>query len=183
MTERWLPVVGFEGRYEVSDLGRVRSVDRAEIYVRRDQYSGRDLVVKRTLKGRMLRPGPNDSGHLTVAIGKGNSRLVHQLVLEAFVGPCPPRHECRHANDVPDQNTLENLCWGTRSDNLHDAVRNGKKQVGEKHHKAKLTEDQVLAIRQASGTRGLIKYLAEKFNLEESAIRGIRSRKTWKHVA
>lgn len=180
--ERWLPVVGFEGRYEVSDHGRVRSVDRSEIYVRKDQYSGRDLTISRILKGRLLRPGKSKSGHVTVAVGKGNSRLVHHLVLEAFVGPRPEGMEGRHRNDVPNQNDLQNLCWGTRSENLHDAVRNGKRAIGEAHHSARLTEVDVRAIRQADGPRGLIKSLAEKFGLEESAIRGIRARKTWKHV-
>lgn len=184
MTERWLPVVGFEGRYEVSDLGRVRSLDRMETYTRIDQYSGRNLIITRRHAGRMLRPGHKQSGHVSVALGREHGSVdVHILVLEAFIGSCPTGKECCHENDVADDNRLENLSWGTRSKNLHDAVRNGKKSIGEKHHKAKLTEVQVLAIRQASGPRGLIKSLAEKFDLKESSVRGIRDRKTWKHVA
>jgi len=65
------------------------------------------------------------SGHLTVACGKGNSRYVHILVLEAFVGPTPKGKECLHANDVPWDNRWDNLRWGTRSENLIEAYANG----------------------------------------------------------
>jgi hypothetical protein len=121
--ERWLPVVGFEGEYEVSDLGRVRSLDRTARYVRRDQYSGRDLEIFRSHKGRILRPGKKQSGHVSVVLGRteaggAGSKDVHVLVLEAFVGRRPQGHECCHENDVADDNRLENLSWGTRSKNL-----------------------------------------------------------------
>ena len=70
------------------------------------------------------------SGHLTVQI-KGRSRWVHHLVLEAFVGPCPPGLQCRHLNDVGTDNRLENLVWGTSSENAVDMVNNGN------HHYAR----------------------------------------------
>ena len=130
MSETWRAVIGYEGLYEVSDHGRVRSLDRVQTYCRIDQYSGRNLTVVRKHRGRMLRPGRMPRGHLSVALGKGNSICVHVLVLEAFVGPCPPNHECCHDDDVPDHNVLSNLRWGTRSDNLHDAIRNGRRKYG-----------------------------------------------------
>jgi len=55
---------------------------------------------------------------VSVAIGRGNSRLVHQLVLEAFKGPCPPGMECLHKNHTPGDNKLSNLKYGTRSENI-----------------------------------------------------------------
>ena len=64
-------------------------------------------------------------GHLSVALGRGNSRCVHELVLLAFVGAKPPKHECRHLNGDPADNRLENLAWGTRSENIKDAVAHG----------------------------------------------------------
>jgi HNH endonuclease/NUMOD4 motif len=146
--EMWRPVVGHEGKYEVSDQGRVRSLDCILTYVRRDQYSGRDLMIRRVHSGRMLRPGPSKSGHLSVVLGrKEGSRLIHHLVLEAFVGPCPDKHEGCHGNDVPDDNRLDNLRWGTRSDNIKDAIKNGGKCVGERSWQAKLTSADVQAIR------------------------------------
>jgi hypothetical protein len=57
-------------------------------------------------------------------------RFIHRLVLEAFVGPCPEGKECCHKNDIADDNNLVNLYWGTRSENIADAFKNG----GRKRH-------------------------------------------------
>ena len=104
--EVWKLVPEYDGKYEVSDQGRVRSFQRYP-------------------QGRILRPGRMPSGHLSVALGRGNSQCVHKLVLLAFVGATPAKHECRHLNGDPADNRLENLCWGTRSENINDAVRHG----------------------------------------------------------
>ncbi|AKC03065.1 HNH endonuclease [Gordonia phage Gsput1] len=113
-SERWLPVPDFDG-YEVSDLGRVRSVAR-EIVMR----DGR----KRKVPERLLRPGVSGSGHLVVAPSR-QSRMVHRLVLEAFVGARPEGMVCRHLNGDPADNRLENLQWGTYSSNSIDAYEHG----------------------------------------------------------
>lgn len=97
----------------MSNLGQVRSLSH---YVRGKHRSG--TWFTRQSPGRLLRPGPSKSGHVSVAIGRGNSRLVHQLVLEAFVGPCPANCEVLHLNGVPFDNRLENLKYGTRSENV-----------------------------------------------------------------
>jgi len=111
--EEWRPVVGYEGAYEVSDQGRVRSLERRVRLVTRQAGEPTRLVSP-----RVLRPGPMASGHLSVAIGKGNSRLVHQLVLEAFVGPRPIGWDSLHLDHNPANNALSNLRYGTRSENL-----------------------------------------------------------------
>lgn len=111
--EIWKAVPGHEGAYEVSNLGRVRSLERR---VRLVPNPG--VETTRRVPPRILKPGRVKSGHVSVALGKGNSRLVHQLVLEAFVGPCPHGCETLHGNHKPWDNRLENLRWGTRSENL-----------------------------------------------------------------
>lgn len=111
MSERWADIPGYEGRYQVSDLGRVRSVDH---HVR----CGPGGKGSRLVKGRILRSAPRKSGHHMVVLGKGNSCDIHPLVLRAFVGPPPPKHEALHGNHVPSDNRLKNLRWGTRSENL-----------------------------------------------------------------
>lgn len=179
--ERWKPIPGYEGVYEVSDLGRVRSLDRIEEYQRIDQYSGRIITVHRRHRGKLLRPGPAKSGHLSVVLGRGNSRTVHSLVLEAFVGSCPPGMECLHKNGKPWDNRLENLRWGTRSENLHDAVRHGQKPVGEAVHSAKLTREQVRQIRTKIGTASC-SAIAREYGVTDSAIRSIKDGRTWAHV-
>lgn len=180
MSELWRPVVGYEAAYEVSDHGRVRSVDRQ---VPHGRGGG-----SRFRRGQLLRPGPTSTGHLTVALGKGNSRLVHHLVLEAFVGPRPPKpFEGLHFDDCPANNHLSNLRWGTRSANLHDAVRNGRKAIGALHQGAKLQESDAAAImglrsvrRDRSGYHP--SGLARLYGVSESTIRQCQHRRAWRHV-
>ena len=123
--ERWLPVVGYEGIYEVSDLGGVRALPRI------DAQGGRRRL-------RTFKPSRMDAwGHLGVKLrrdGVVRSRYVHHLVLEAFVGPCPPGMVGCHWNDVPNDNRLSNLRWATKSDNRLDCVRNGSDPNARKTH-------------------------------------------------
>jgi hypothetical protein len=123
MVERWRPVVGFEGQYEVSDQGRVRSLARVIV----QKASGYRPACLKPIKERILRPGPQKGGHLTVALGRGNSKLVHVLVLEAFVGPRPEGREGCHGPGGTQDNRLSNLRWDTRSANVLDAVSWGKR--------------------------------------------------------
>ena len=106
MKEIWKNVPGYEGKYQVSSFGNVKS------------------FVKNK-EGKLLKPGRMSSGHLSVAFGRGNSICVHTLVLSTFVGGAPKRHECRHLNGNPADNRLENLKWGTRTENILDAVSHG----------------------------------------------------------
>lgn len=125
--EQWRPIPGREGVYEVSDLGRVRSLDR-EITTR--------AGVKKIQRGRILKPGMNRR-HRHVALCDGyqcKSYRVHRLVMEAFVGPLPEGKEVRHRDDNPDNNQLSNLVYGTRSENLLDRVRNGTHHMANRTH-------------------------------------------------
>ena len=108
--ENWKDIPGYEGRYQVSDQGRVRSFCL-------------------DTRGRFLKPGRMPSGHLSVALGRRNSQCVHRLVLLAFVGPPPKKSECRHLNGVPSDNRLENLKWGTRSENIGDDFVHGVRTI------------------------------------------------------
>ena len=104
----WLPLVGYEGLYEISDDGRIRSLRQ----------------------GREMNASPNVvSGHLRVNLtdntGKTTTRTVHSLVLETFVGPRPLACEGRHLDDDPSNNSIGNLAWGTRRENMLDRVKNG----------------------------------------------------------
>ena len=121
--EHWLPVPGYEGFYEVSDLGQVKSLPR--------------WTAKGLKGGRILKGTPAASGHLAVVLSKhGNMRrrMVHQLVAEAFIGPRPAGLETRHWNDVPGDNRLLNLCYGTRKENIADMIRNGHNYYSNRTH-------------------------------------------------
>jgi NUMOD4 motif-containing protein/HNH endonuclease len=122
--ETWQPVVGYEGLYEVSDMGRVRSVDRM---VWRDgaQYSKPHQVPK---PGRIKSSHIQELGYVGVMLwrdGKVSNLRVHRLVLEAFVGPAPEDMETLHGNGVRHDNRLVNLRWGTWAENYADRVRHG----------------------------------------------------------
>ncbi|WP_432418660.1 NUMOD4 motif-containing HNH endonuclease [Corynebacterium suedekumii] len=112
--EQWSAVPGYEGAYEVSDQGHVRSVDRRIVDSR---------GVRRTLQGRLLTPQVNAGGYLSVHLsrgGRGAHPPVHRLVLAAFVGPAPEGYETRHLDGDPANNALPNLTWGTHSENELD---------------------------------------------------------------
>lgn len=117
--ERWRPVVGYEGIYEVSDQGRVRSLDRIIT-----QHDG----MKRPMRGRILQQAVRDDGHTQVNMkymGVAVTRKVHRMVAMAFLGPCPEGMEVCHNNGNPADNRLSNLRYGTRSENLYDRVKHG----------------------------------------------------------
>jgi hypothetical protein len=127
--ERWLPVVGWEGFYEVSDQGRVRSLART---VWRSD-GRRHFVAERLLTPRKS----TTSAHQHVSLTRNNvsiNQRVHRLVLAAFVGPCPPGMVSLHWDDVPTNNRLGNLRYGTRSENQHDRVRNGHHYLANQTH-------------------------------------------------
>lgn len=113
---QWRPVPGREGAYEVSDRGYVRSLDR--VVLRSDGRS-------RPFPGRLLTPSQDKRGYLFVCLQRYHRSAVHRLVLEAFRGPCPPGMETRHLDGCPRNNTLDNLVWGTHSENECDKFRHG----------------------------------------------------------
>ena len=105
--------------------------------------SGRIWSCKRK---RFLKPYLRH-GYPTVSLGRKSEHRVHRLILETFVGPCPGGMECRHLNGNRQDNRLENLCWGTRSENRYDAVKHGTLHTGERCNLSKLTESIVQNIR------------------------------------
>ena len=118
--EQWRPVVGYEEIYEVSSHGRVRSVDRPLIY--KDGRKGR-------LSGKIRKTPVGNHGYPEVSLrknGKSEVRTVHSLVLEAFVSPRQKGMECCHRDGNRQNNHLDNLRWGTSSENQYDIVRLGR---------------------------------------------------------
>lgn len=115
--EIWKAIPEYRADYEVSNLGRVRSLDRL--------VSHGVGNFQRKRKGTILKPGTVKSGHQLVVLGRGHSRLIHRLVLEAFVGPRPDGMECCHGDGDPANNCLNNLRWDTRSANVLDDYKHG----------------------------------------------------------
>lgn len=122
-TEQWKDIPGYEGRYQASTEGRVRSVDH------RVRLVAHGIETTRLVRGRVLRPGAGTSGHVSVALGKNNSKMVHAIILKTFVGPPPEGCETLHLNHTPSDNRLINLVWGTRSRNVEMDYEVGTRKV------------------------------------------------------
>lgn len=119
--EKWLPVPGYPG-YEVSDQGRVRSLDREGL-----SRWGTPRILKGRILAQVMAGGTGGQYHACTLYrdGRGAQVTVHVLVLETFVGPRPEgMHGC-HRDDDQAHNFLENLYWGTPRQNARDMVNNG----------------------------------------------------------
>ena len=139
--ENWKAIPGFEGYYEVSDLGRVKSLDRELV-----QRNG----VKQCFKGQILKPGETTHGRLTVSLRKKEKKKtykVHILVALSFLGERPEGYHVCHLDGNVKNNKLSNLRYDTKSENEIDRYRQGKKAGS-----AKLSIKQVLEIRRLYAT-------------------------------
>ncbi len=137
-------------------------------------------------KWKKMRPNPNKNGYFTIGIylpsGKRITCRVAHIVLAAFVSDRPEGMECRHGPRGRSDNSLGNLCWGTKAENMADKVRDGTHGKGERNPRAKLTETQVDEIR-TRFSAGLSKNsLANRFGVTRQLINQIVKGKIWKHL-
>lgn len=126
--ETWIPIEGYEGLYSVSNLGRVRSEER--VITRSD---GRPQKIPQAIK----KPTPDGRGYPRVVLYRNNQQkhfTIHQLMARAFIGPQEPGMQVRHKNGNKLDCRLENLEYGTDSDNKYDAVRHGTHTNAAKTH-------------------------------------------------
>jgi len=161
--EFWKTVPNFP-KYKVSSLGRIKSYWKSSA-------------------GRLLSLGPNSDGYIEVSLYSNTQRLVtyvHHLVAEAFIGPRPSKLEIMHLNEDKNVNEVSNLAYGTSAMNKAISIANGK-YIGSNHSQAKLTEANVLEIRELCKTIPQIR-LAELFNVSAASISLIRNRLTWTHI-
>lgn len=144
--ERWLPIVGFEGRYEVSNRGRIKSLN----------YRGHKGWVE------ILKPSINYAGYLVVMLGCERIQLrLHCIVLEAFVGPRPLGMEGCHNNSKKVNCSLNNLRWDTPSGNAADR----RPYDGQRNPNAKLTDLQREEIKHRRLLGEPLKKLAYEFGI------------------
>lgn len=113
--EEWRPVFGYEGLYEICRDGRVRTVTRKD-------------TIGREIKQHLVASRIGRNGYPEIWArkdGKTKHLTIHRALLEAFVGPRLEGQQARHLDDDKLNYSLDNLAWGTRSENNHDRVRNG----------------------------------------------------------
>ena len=179
MSEVWKDIPNFGGSYQVSNMGRVRSVDRVITY--KDGRVGK-------YKGRVLKPYVNKSTgyeHLRLSNdGKCNTKTVHRLVLEAFKPHVNMSDlDVNHIDGNKLNNHLTNLEWLTRRDNILHAQDMGLiDNRGERSSNAKLSNADVLEILQRLDTGELQKDIALDYGVNKSCIAKISAGNTWKSV-
>ncbi len=171
--EEWRSAVGYEGRLEVSSLGRVRSVPRVIA------QSNGHLI---TIRPRIRKLWPNSGGYPCVSYnGQDLDKRVHVMVLEAFVGPRPAGMESRHLNGDPSDARLCNLAWSTHVENIRDKRAHGTAQIGEKHGRSKLTEHDIKRIIAIGRTKKQPQICAE-FGISQAQVSRILNGRRWGHL-
>lgn len=168
--EVWLPVRGYEGLYEVSDLGRVRNI----------------AARKGTVPGLILRHRETRDGYLKVVLrdcGRDRAMTVHRIVYEAHCRPLGADEEVDHVDGNKKNNCRLNLDAVNRLENMQRSFRRGRAMArGEAQGRARFTAEQVVAIRRRVSQGELQKALAAEFGVTPTAINCIVLRKTWAHL-
>ena len=181
--EIWKVVVGYEGIYEVSSLGRIRSLDRIKIGSRHNSK----------LKGKLLSLRVVNHGYRAVILQNNNLKknlAVHRIVAEAFIANPEGKKEVNHINLIKDDNRVKNLEWCTRSENMIHAGKNGKLSgtkgmfIGSKSPQSKIIESDVIEIRRLSKEEKLSSTkIQERFqSINARHIRDIINRVYWTHI-
>ena len=170
MVEVWKGICGYEGMYQVSNRGEVRSLDRLD-------------STGRKIKGCLLKLRFTNKGYLMVALckeGKYQSFSVHRLVATTFIANPSDLPCVMHApDDTKTNNSVDNLRWGTEKDNSQDMTLKNRNHVGECHKGTKLTEVQVTCILEliASGLSNV--EIGKRFNTPRQTIYSIRTGERW----
>ena len=171
MKEKWLPIKGYKGYYEVSNKGRVRSLDRTIINSRGKKYK---------LKGKILKPSDDDRGYLRVCLTKKNkpkNKKIHKLVAQHFVkNPYPKKYiVINHKDGDKYNNYADNLIWCTYKMNSIHAVVNGLLVFT-------LTVEDVIEIKKLIDEGLSNKSIAKKYKVTVSTINRIRNKTIWETI-
>lgn len=170
--ENWRDVPGWEGLYEVSDLGRIRSLARTV----NQPKNGQHIYPSKVLSPIYRR------GYQCATLTRSGVRTqvyVHRVVLKTFCGEPSAEQEACHNNGDRADNRLSNLRWDTRRANMADKVKHGTQPFGTQSVFAKLTEETVRAIRLSTESAHAI---SRRLGIHVMTISKARNRKTWKHV-
>jgi len=171
--EQWREALYWEGLYEVSNMGRVRNIQR---WVK-SKGNGRKflpVVIRRLQLNRYGYPVACLNGKAKVVL-----KAVHRMVVEAFIGPIPDGMQVNHKDGNKENNHLDNLEICTHSENQIHRHRVLGQHMGEKHPMSKLKESDVHEIRKMLASGFSQQHIADKFGVERTNISAIRRKRTW----
>lgn len=178
MQEIWKPVPGYEGLYDVSNLGRVRSLTRRVT---------RNVGVTKLVAGRILREQWTARRYAQISLSKNGvieSAKVHRLVAKVFVENALGLAEVNHKDGNRKNNAAVNLEWVTRAENNDHAISTGLKPpvLGESHGQSRFTEQDVLTMRARYAEGVSMSHIAKLFTTSITTISGIVKRRYWTHI-
>lgn len=156
LEEVWQSIAGYEGHYEVSSFGRVRTL----------KYKKADPCLSTIEHPK--------TGYLQVQLWlkqKPKTRLVHQLVALAFLGPPPKGQQVRHKDGGRGNARLDNLEYGTPAQNAKDKEKHGTKLYGDKHPRTRTPDVQVLLIRERHKNGERMSLLAKEYGISLSSVK------------
>lgn len=193
--ETWKDIEGYCGVYQISNCGRVKSLDR---YI--EQRRGGGSIYNRFIKGRILSLGrTNGNGYHIVQLSNGyndqpkNNEYIHTLVAKHFIPNPQNKPTVNHKDGNKSNNHVDNLEWATQQEQMIHAYNNnlnkvvehtkGKQLKGSQVPWAKLNEEQAMEIYKLSNSGKYTgRQIAEKYGVDRKTVEGIKYRKTWKHI-
>lgn len=174
--EIWNDIVGFEGKYAVSNLGNVKTLTH---YIKHNI-----LDVPKIVRERMRKLQKHNQGYVFVCLTKGKGSLVHRLVAEAFLPKPEGKDFVNHINGIKTDNRVENLEWVTRQENETHAYSTGlKNSTGVNNTMAKLNDDKVSRIKVLKSMGLSYEEIAKIFSVTSETVNRICIGRIWKHVA
>lgn len=175
--EIWKDVFGYEGIYQVSNFGNVKSIDRIVTFI-----NGKEVFFK----GVYLKKSFDRDGYIHLSLTKNRvskNYFVHRLVAISFIPNILNKPLVNHIDGNKSNNIVSNLEWSTLSENRQHAYRTGLQRgaFGSKQTLSKLTDEKVLEIRAIGKTKTLLE-ISEMYNVAFQTISMVLNRKTWKHI-
>lgn len=174
MNENWKEIIGYEGIYEVSDYGRVKSLARTDL--------------RHNRKEKILKPVKCNTGYNSVSLsknGKVEQINIHRLVALTFLDNSNNHPEVNHIDGIKINNELTNLEWCSYSHNIIHAYNTGLRvsPKGSNHHRSKLTESDVIQIRIRLDSGETQKSIAKDYGVTPPLISDIKRGISWRHLA
>lgn len=174
--ENWKDIKGYNGFYQVSDLGNIRSIDRISYHPRFG-----DMI----LRGRDKNQSSDKDGYKTIGLcikGKTTTFRVHRLVALHFISNSENKPEINHKNGNKQNNAKSNLEWNTTIENIRHSIKTGlANRNGSGNGRAVLCENDVLEIR--DNCKGMKVYeISKMYNVNWTTIKRILTRESWRHI-